>query len=344
MVEWRCKTTHYQRDRYYCSGCRRRFRAPLPKGVGSSNFGPKLQAAVGLITGRYHLSKREASSLFREICGVHLCSGVISKIESRISSALKEPYEEIKESIRSGSSTTYIDETGWRHAAQNHYVWQASNSVATLTTIEDSRCRMARDELIGTEFSHPVVTDRYVGYADLSGPHQHCLAHIARDFRKFSECEGIAGCVGKELLEHLRGAFKTWKTFRKESLSLDKLRNRTRYRSKRIESLLYEGMYSGTLKFQRFCKGLLNRFENLWMYLKIEGMHPTNNQAERELRPLVLWRKRSNGTRGTPGLYYVSRISSVVQTLQRQKRSVFDFLSDVLYSRAQSLACPKVLS
>ena len=88
---------------------------------------------------------------------------------------------------------------------------------------------MARDELIGIDFSHPVVTDRYVGYADLSGPHQHCLAHIARDFRKFSECEGITGWVGKELLEHLRGAFKTWKTFRKDSLSLRPFNSEVRH-------------------------------------------------------------------------------------------------------------------
>lgn len=41
------------------------------------------------------------------------------------------------------------------------------------------------------------------------------------------------------------------------------------------------------------CNRLLDDFDRLWMLARIEGMEPTNNLAERDLRKLVIWRKKA---------------------------------------------------
>ena len=73
-----------------------------------------------------------------------------------------------------------------------------------------------------------------------------------------------------------------------------------------------------------------DEFERLWTFRSIEGMDPTNNMAERDLRKLVLWRKKSYGTRSERGKKFVERITSVVETLKKNKRSPLKYLEDAI--------------
>ena len=65
---------------------------------------------------------------------------------------------------------------------------------------------------------------------------------------------------------------------------------------------------------------------SLWTFSQVEGVEPTNNQAERALRRAVLWRRKSFGTQSETGSRFVERILTVVTTLRQQGRSVLDYL------------------
>ena len=71
--------------------CGQTTRAKLPKGVSSGHFGPNLVAFVGLLTGVYHVSRRETVSFLGQWLGVKISLGGLSKVESRLSQALQEP-------------------------------------------------------------------------------------------------------------------------------------------------------------------------------------------------------------------------------------------------------------
>lgn len=51
----------------------------------------------------------------------------------------------------------------------------------------------------------------------------------------------------------------------------------------------------------RTCQHLLQRQQALWTFLDDDGVEPTNNGAERALRPAVIQRKISHGVPSKPG-------------------------------------------
>jgi transposase len=71
----------------------------------------------------------------------------------------------------------------------------------------------------------------------------------------------------------------------------------------------------------------LKRRQALWTFVRHVGVEPTNNAAERAIRPGVLWRKESFGTQSTDGSWFVEAMMMVAATLKQQHRNVLDYLT-----------------
>lgn len=74
-------------------------------------------------------------------------------------------------------------------------------------------------------------------------------------------------------------------------------------------------------------RNILKLETSLWTFVRVEGVTPTNNDAERPLRRAVLWRRKSFGTKSETGSQFVERILTVVTTLRQQGRDVLDYLT-----------------
>jgi len=95
--------------------------------------------------------------------------------------------------------------------------------------------------------------------------------------------------------------------------------------------LLEQGSYTDPLlKVSRFCKNLLERFNALWTFLEMDHVEPTNNHAERSLRPWVIWRKKYFCTRSDYGSEFVARSASIITTCKLNGKSSFEFLTVLL--------------
>jgi len=94
-----------------------------------------------------------------------------------------------------------------------------------------------------------------------------------------------------------------------------------------MQELLRAGVDSPYAKIAGLSKELLLQWEALWTFSRVEGVEPTNNAAEQALRPAVLWRKGSFGSRSAEGCRFVERLLSVRATCQKQERPVFSFLT-----------------
>lgn len=337
LYEGRCIVTHFTRHHYRCCNCQKYIVAALPDGVGPSNFGPRFQSSIALLTGNFHLSKAQIPSFFHQFYGIRLSEGVVCKIEKRVSLALKGVYDDVAEKVSSGQETKCVDETTWRDQNKSAYAWVAASKVFSFFRIDYSRSREARDRLLGNNFKGSIITDRYSAYTDLRGCHQFCLAHLKRNFIKFAEGNGRSAEIATAIIEELNQVFHVWNLFKDNILCRNKLRQRTNYRRQNIQRLLEDGEYEDDGKFSRFCAGLLDRYDKLWTYLRVADMEPTNNEAERSLRPLVLLRKKSLGTKSDDGMLFVSVISTVCQTLRKQGRMMLDFITLAMQGNAPAL-------
>lgn len=87
------------------------------------------------------------------------------------------------------------------------------------------------------------------------------------------------------------------------------------------------GSQSACAKTAATCRELLLREAALWTFVRVEGIEPTNNAAERSLRGAVLWRKVSFGTQSARGSRFVASMLTVLLSCQQQKRNALLYLT-----------------
>ena len=143
---------------------------------------------------------------------------------------------------------------------------------------------------------------------------------------------GIAGAIGKKLLKAYDLLFKFWKTeYDSALLSFKKPRKRLRYFKARLLRYLRKGARCEHKITARTCTNILESYDSLWNFFEIPNVPPTNNHAERQLRPLVISKKLTFGTQSERGSRFIERIFSVIATCKQQKNDVLTFLIEALH-------------
>jgi transposase len=180
----------HRTHRLRCPGCARRTRAILGN-VGESAFGPGLQAAVVALTARNRISRRDMSELLGELFGVAVSVGAIDRVCQRTSALLADPHQRLTSQVL-GSGAVNVDETGWLLAGQNRTMWTAATAQAAIFRIVEDRHRDRLIELIGTDFSGIVTSDRWWAY-DLLDPEQRqaCWSHLHIDLRLWAHPQEV---------------------------------------------------------------------------------------------------------------------------------------------------------
>jgi len=110
-----------------------------------------------------------------------------------------------------------------------------------------------------------------------------------------------------------------------------------------VERLLEAGQMCGVPKSEGTCRAILKLWQALWTFVRHEGVEPTNNAAERAIRPGVLWRKRSFGTQSPEGSRFVEAMMTVVATLTQQHRNVLDYLTAACEAALRGDSAPSLL-
>lgn len=327
LPEVKASTTQFERSKYKCCSCGEASFAPLPQGVPESAFGPRMMAFIATLTGVFHLAKREAMQLIEDLYGVRICEGSVINVEERVANSLEEVYARIHRHVMMGIMPKHFDETSWRNSAKTHWIWVASTSNATCFRIDAHRSKEAFKRFAGTLGQAPIVTDRYGAYNDSGRPQQYCLAHLIRDFRKYAERKGQDGEIGKLLEEDLRNICKTQRRFREGEISEQSRNRRLGHQKRRLSDHLIDGLANGAAELSDLCDRLWESKDKLWTFSNYIDVEPTNNLAERDLRKLVIWRKKSYGTRSNRGKNFVEKISSVAGTVKKAKDNVFNFIA-----------------
>lgn len=339
-IEVKTRVTEYQQHTLECV-CGHQTTAALPTEAGSC-FGVKLESVAALLTGAYHLSKRSAQEILRDLFGVEMSLGALSGCEEKVGNLLQGPVEEAHEFVQS-QAVAHADETGWKEGKQRAWLWVLSTACVTVFKVHARRTSQAAKELLG-KFAGVLHTDRWGAYNIYTGIRQICWAHLLRDFRGFSEHRGpSAGRIGKELLKRARKLLKLWAKVREGTWKREHYQRATTRLRGEIEKYLREGADCRHATMRRECRMILKHAKSLWTFTRVAGVEPTNNAAERSVRPAVLWRRKSFGTQSARGSQFVERMLTVRATLRQQKRNVTEYLSVVSMRAAQGRPLPSLL-
>jgi transposase len=335
--------TEYQLHQLGCPVCGAVTRADLPAGVSTGGFGPRVQAITALCTGAYHLSKRTTQQVMADLFGLPLSVGTIANLEHATVQALAEPVTEARSYVQQ-QPAAYLDETGWREGHQRAWLWTAVTAWVTVFVVRRRRSGEVAQELLGERFWGWLVTDRWSAYTWYpSWRRQLCWAHLLRDIEAMIERGGRSQEIGEALRVQARQMFHWWHRVRDDTLSHASFASYMRPVRREVERLLETGQTCRVPKTEGVCREMLKLRQALWTFVRHVEVEPTNNTAERAIRPGVLWRKGSFGTHSPEGSRFVETMMTVVATLKQQHRHVLDYLTAACEAALHGEQAPSLL-
>ena len=305
----------------FCPYCRCRVESRHPdqtgtaKGAAGVQIGPNVIALAADLKHRLGLSFRKICDLLATHWGLHVTAGGLVQAIGKLAKRAGPTFEGMVEKARA-SPVIHSDETGWRIGGQGAWLWVFTNPILTVFAIRKSRGHQVIEEILGDVFEGILASDCFPAYDPVQAAGKaKCMAHLLRNLSDL-EAQQTRGAVRfprkvadlfrralllKEEQEMLTHQEYAWKVAGLEA-ELDKL---------------LAGHYTNPDNL-RMVKRLRKHREALFTFLKHPEVEPTNNLAERQLRPAVIVRKLSGGNRTEQGAHTHEVLASLTVTARQQ--------------------------
>lgn len=309
--------TKYQVERQWCGSCKKEVRAVPPGVIPHSRLGINL-----LVTGivmRYGIPApiNKIVFTFKNLFGIKLSEAGLANLLHRTRRYLGPFYEQIIQEVRK-ARVKQADETGWRIEGINHWIWEFLSSRSVYYKIEETRKKeIPRRELGDSHEEDILVRDDYRGYEGLELKHQSCWAHLMRRSREAAHAQTASKEV-KRLHRRLKRMYQELKEIVNEDFNSQEREKIYREKWKEIKGIIeMQYQQEDTRAIQT---RITNQRKNLLTALLYEDVPLTNNKAERELRPMVVARKISGGSKTIRGAKTQAVNMSVFQTLKMREK------------------------
>jgi transposase len=282
------------------------------------------------------LTERKVPDVLHQLCGVKITQSAVSQASKRTTAAgtpMAEAYGKIKDAVQT-ASVVHQDDTGWRINGVQAWLQVACTTQHVLFQIRSQHTHQQLKELLGITFEGTLVADRAAVYdhamfADRK--HQKCIRHVIRNIEEavvLQESRRGRGIVyATRLLQAFQDAHGLHRQFSREELTLEEYRGAGNAIKARITALLNHPPLQSAVN-ERLRKGLLKHHGrgSLLRFLDDPSIPPTNNAAERDLRPGVSARKVSQCSKTQRGADSYAMLKSVVETARRHKQHPLDVL------------------
>lgn len=235
------RITEHQFFCVQCPECGETTKAPWPQEVPHSAFGPRLQAEVAYLSGRFRLSRREVSAICKDMFGAEVSVGSVQRCCKNVSEALTEPMEQAETTAKQ-TAVAHADETGWRQAGSRQWLWVVVTPAVTLFRIASSRGSSVIIQLLGEDYSGGLVTDRWSVYGKLKKAiRQLCWAHIKRDFQGLIDAGGASQQIGERAMRESKLLFSCWHDYLGERMTRTNFNSTIGLLKGRLKRILQNG-------------------------------------------------------------------------------------------------------
>jgi transposase len=316
----------------HCPGCGRRVQGRHPEqtsdalGAAAVQLGPNLLALAADLKHRLGLSYRKSADLLGVLTGQTFSAGALARSGHRLRRLGRPTYDRLEAAARA-SPVQHIDETGWRIGGRSAWLWVFADDRMTLYRIRPSRGHDVVVETLGEEYPGVVVSDCFLAYDPLTGPKQKCFAHLLRTCGEIEQVKTRGAVRFSRRVGALLRKAMALRRRRAEMSGHGYAVARGRVEAE-LDRLL-AGRYTDPDN-ARLAKRLRKHRGSLLTFLYRDGVEPTNNRAERELRPAVIARKLSAGNRTDAGAETHAVLASILRTCRRQGKAIIQALGDLL--------------
>ena len=326
----------------FCPHCQR-WHAPklnlTGQVLGHGRIGVRIACLISYLRTTLRLPIRRIQAYLHTLHQLQLSAGEIVTLLHRLRHTLQRDITSLKEQARA-SPILHGDETSWRENGQNGYIWSFStpgDQAVRYYEYDHSRGQAVLKRVLGSTFTGHLVSDFYCGYNEYAGKHQRCWVHLLRDLHALKE-QHAQEPASVEWAQAVRALYDDAQTWLREHEQPTRTEREQQYMqlTARVHAL---GLSYARVKkhaCQALSKRLLRHEEELFQFVLLDGLSADNNLAERSIRPLVVVRKISGGTRSTEGTKTRMALASLFETWQARGLNPFDECLTLLSQAAPS--------
>ena len=322
-------------------------KAKLPKNIRKAGlFSTRMMSLTGYLKARGHMSYSTLQLFFNDIMDLDISQGYLAKICTRkLSPVLQPAYTEVAGFIRN-APIVGTDETGHKNPAYNStWTWCLQTPEAVFFYITNSRASKVLIDILGQDFCGTVICDYYSAnkkFAKLTEAWiQYCWAHLIRDIKfLLTLSHKTLKRWAKALLDILRKIFELYKTRHMRHPGCYKSAIK-KLKKEFLQKVRRPPDHREAINIKsRFIKGGHKRY---FLFLKRQGVSPTNNATEQAIRFVIIDRRVTQGTRSWAGMRWCERAWTVVATCARHDRSIYQFFVNALNATYAGTPYPKLI-
>ena len=317
--------TEYKIAHYRCPCCQKEVVASDPGCPHEGKFGNNVIAQATLLKYDGRMTHRRIQDAMMRLFGLKISPATILNLTHRAADAVQSEYDAILKKIR-GAPILYVDETSIHVQGERHWIWTFSTSSESFFVIRKSRGMKVLTEVLTRRFKGIIVCDGWKPYARFTNRIQRCWAHLLRESKeiaeKFEEAIPLHNML-KELYEILTEAL--------ENDPPPKVRKNLWKLARKVLRQCIRKVYS-IEKVRKFIGKIKNGFDYWFTFIINPGVEPTNNRAERALRPHVVLRKILGTLRNDKGTSIHERIMTTLATWGQRRLNCLQMLTEKLAS------------
>jgi len=331
----------------YCPRCKKRFRSRHPAqssiaaGAAGVSVGPNAKAVAADMHHRLGVPYAKIADHLRTTTGLNVTPGALCQSSERLADRLQPVYQGLIAAIRA-CCAAYVDETGWRIGTLSAWLWVFTSRHVTVYIIDESRGHQVVLEVLGRQFKGVLVADCFLAYdhkAFSDWVKQKCFAHFLKTLSAM-EAAKTRGAVRfpRDVGQVLREALVLAKE--KPDLTPRRFRRRLGKIRRRLDALIDEGRRFSDPDNARFARRLRRQRKHLFTFLTNDQTDPTNNRAERMLRPAVIVRKTGACNKTHRGAKTHGVIASVLATARQNAIDGIGYLVQTFTATGEPPALP----
>ena len=338
IVPARVEATKFIRHGYWCNVCKKQKTAPYASyEVPYGYLGPNVLVQTILMKYHHGLPYSKIQMMFKELCGLTVTDSALAQALQRLAYWLEVEKQVILDAVRA-SPWIHGDETGWKIAGTNHWLWDFVNQKLAVYKIARSRGRKIPEEVLGKDYQGIVLSDFLSAYDKSGRRRQRCLVHLIREMNQ---------CREKDRSVEYLLAYRKLKRILNDARHLDQNRGKLApWAFARRVNLIKERLLDFACQpfknknWRRLSKRLLKYYEEILTFLEVPGLPQDNNHAERMIRPNVIFRKISFQNMSQKGADAHEVLMSLLQTLRLQDKNPIEFFKTAYLRHRQENPAP----
>lgn len=322
-------------------------------------FGPRLLATIGWLKSVGHCSYSTVEAWMEDVLQVPVSRGYLAKLcTGTISASLADAYDELTVAIPQQDQLG-SDETSFKDNGKKHWIWCITAATFSVFHIAASRSRSVLEDLVGEEFKGCLNFDYFSANCSFAWNFwikaQYCWAHLIREIRFLEKHpDKQTKEWAEQLLDRSRRMFSAW--HRRDEMTAEGFhRSMHTHRDRFLELIRKPPSTKEAANLAaRFAiveyvdaessqTGQYDLSQDYFRFMFVEGVEPTNNHSEQQIRHCVIDRRITQGTRGAVGQRYHERMWTAIATCKKQGRNFFSFLEESIAAKLQGHQAPSLL-